>query len=85
MQALILRGDLRSSGFGANDGWSLLPAAVRRCRGNSTFLIKKVLYPLAQASLLRALAMAVILRPLEATSNLDLLKALKVNNFIINY
>jgi len=27
MQTLILRGDLRFSGFGANDGWSLLPAA----------------------------------------------------------
>jgi hypothetical protein len=25
---LVLRGDLRFSGFGANGGWSLLPAAV---------------------------------------------------------
>jgi hypothetical protein len=28
LYTLVLRGDLRFSGFGANDGWSLLPAAA---------------------------------------------------------
>ena len=34
MQTLILRGDLWFSGFGANDGWSLLPSAAAAAERN---------------------------------------------------